>query len=75
MEENTRGYIEVIIGIISFFGILGAGITIASIVGSRYAPELGYLYILFSMLSGLLVGLLSGMLILSGYLRISDKRK
>ncbi len=75
MEGSKRGYIEIIIGMILFFIVLGVGIAAASMVGSRYAPELGYLYILTSMISGLTVGLLSGILILSGYLRVSDKRK
>ncbi len=75
MEEKKRGYVEVIVGIILFFAIIAAGIAAAAFIGARYAPELGYLYILSSMLSGLIMGLLSGMLILSGYLRISDKRK
>lgn len=75
MEKKKRGYIEIVFGVFLFFGILSAGIWLASDIGSRYAPELGYLYILSSIVAGLIIGLLSGILILSGYLRVSDKRK
>lgn len=74
MGDKKRGHIEIIIGIILFFTILGVGAAIVAIVGERYARALRY-FIFSAMVSSLIIGLLSGMLILSGYLRVSDKRK
>ncbi len=74
MDDKKRGYIEIIVGIILFTGILGAGITTIAIAGVRYARAIRY-YILSSLVSSLIIGLLIGVLIWSGYMRISDKRK
>ncbi len=75
MDNKKRGIVEIVLGIILFAIVLAIGIWAASSIGARYAPELGYLYILSSVVVGLVVGLLSGALILSGYLRASDKRQ
>lgn len=75
MDKRKKGILEIALGVILFTIVLAIGIWASSSIGARYAPELGYLYILSSVVIGLLVGILSGMLLLSGYLRISDKRK
>lgn len=75
MENKKRGIVEIVLGIILFAIVLVIGLWAASSIGGRYAPELGYLYILSSVVVGLLVGFLSGALILSGYLRTTEKRK
>lgn len=75
MNKKKKGILEISLGVILFVIVLAIGVWAASSIGARYAPELGYLYILSSVVVGLIVGVLSGLLLLSGYLRISGKRK
>jgi len=68
MEDKTRGYIEIIIGIFFFAAVLAVGAGILSIVGRNFARVLSY-YIFSAMISSLIVGFLSGILISTGYSR------
>ena len=72
MEDKTRGYIEIIIGIIFFAAVLIVGAGIISIVGANFARVLSY-YIFSAMVSSLIVGFLSGILISTGYSRTMNK--
>ncbi len=72
MEDKKRGYIEIIIGIIFFAGVVAVGAAIISIIGEMYARALSY-YIFSAMISSLIMGLLSGILISTGYSRTLDK--
>lgn len=66
MESKTRGYIEIMLGIIFFAAVITVGAGIISIVGQNFARVLSY-YIFSAMISSLIVGFLSGILISTGY--------
>ncbi len=73
MEEKRKGQIQVIVGVILFYVLLGIGFWIKSNLGLEYAPSYQYIFV-GAILLGLIIGLLSGILVLSGYYRITGKR-
>lgn len=74
MDGRRRGKIEIFMGVILFYAFLGIGFWIKSNLGVEYAPSYGYILV-GALLAGLIIGLFSGILILSGYYRVSGKRE
>ncbi len=74
MKDKTRGYIEIILGVIFFAAVITVGAGIISIVGKNFARVLSY-YIFSAMISSLIVGFLSGILISTGYGRTLDNEE
>lgn len=75
MKNKKRGRIEFILGIIIIGITLITGISLARKASIQHATEFGYAYILAPTTIGIIIGLFSGLLIYSGYTRISDKQK
>jgi|GEM_PF-2742528 len=73
MKDKLRGIIEVIISLILFSGVLIGATNWVSGFSSKY-PSMGWVSI-GAVVASLIIGLLSGMLLLAGYLRITDSEE
>ena len=73
MKAKLRGILDIFIGVILFSGVLIGGTNWVSSFASRY-PSMGWVSI-GAVVASLIIGLLSGMLLLAGYLRMTNSEE